>query len=106
MNISWLRSTKGDLEKVLKALEHAQKQEHPDAFIIESLREIVLDTIKREYPLGARCRICRGTEYDHIIVGHQSGNRPVIQVHPINPLHSNDTFSNWDIKDVHVLGKE
>lgn len=102
MNISWLRSTKSDLEKVLKALEHAQKQEH----IISSLREIVFDNIKREYPLGARCRICHGTEYKYIIVGHQFGDRPVIQVHLINPTQSNATFSNWDITDVHVLGRE
>jgi hypothetical protein len=71
----------------------------------DSVRDFVFDTIKREYPLGARCRIRNSTIYDHIIVGHQFGSKPVIQVHPINPLHSNDTFSNWYINDVHVMGK-
>lgn len=106
MNLSWLRSTKADVSKIMQVIDSEKAKEHPDSFVVESLREVVFDVIRREYPLGARCRVCHGTEYDHLIVGHQYGATPVISVHPINPIRMNDKFTNWDIKDVHVLGKE
>lgn len=102
--------TLGNTNKMSKLIDKLSKADDPDHILIAQLRNLMTKKLLENHPIGARCRIYTevGTnaEPSHIIIGHITDNSdgvPLVQVHPLNPRHRNDSYSNLSLEQVEVV---
>lgn len=97
------------LDSIMARLSKIEKDdpEYSRATILcDSVSSILYQLIEHRYPIGKLCRVRDWPQYNHIIIGHihhyYEGKKSLIQIQEINPRHANQTYSNWDMVDIHV----
>ena len=100
---------KSDRVRLRSLIEKAQKSGVFEEPLLQFLRDLMMESVKRDYPLGSKCRIYSelGTNASpsHIIIGHvqNTTGEILIQVHPMHPRSRNDTWSNVEQNKIEIV---